>query len=63
MLIDLNHLPEELRADLQLVLKVFFSEFANSLVLSTQDWKQISDYTGAAALLDDLPKAQRMLVD
>lgn len=24
---------------------------------------QISDYTGAAALLDDLPKAQRMLAD
>lgn len=40
MLTDLDHLPQEIRPDLQLVLEVLFSEFANSLVLSTQEWKR-----------------------
>ncbi|QSR20423.1 hypothetical protein [Novosphingobium sp. KA1] len=40
MLTDLDHLPQDLRPDLKLVLEVLFSEFANSVVLSTQQWKR-----------------------
>ena len=40
MLTDLDHLPQEIRPDLQLVREVLFSELSNTLVLSTQEWNR-----------------------
>lgn len=37
---DLDHLPEEKRADLKRVVEIIFAEFEDLLTLSTQGWKK-----------------------